>query len=116
MSKIVIPIEHNLLSKKFSSCTYFLIYEISETKMVRKQINLFPDDFRTQISDWYENQGITNVIAHSIDQESLEKLSTGKINLFLGVKIDSPDALVDDLLEGRLKSNPQSIMDNCNGI
>lgn len=116
MTKIAIPVKDDLLSRSFNACTYFLIYEIRERKIVGKKIDFFPDSFRANISQWSDSSGITDVIVHYIDESSLEALSSTKINLFVGVKISTPDILVEDFLDGTLKSDTHNIVEKCGVI
>lgn len=113
MSKLVIPVKDDLLSRSFNSCKYFLIYEINDKKVVSKKINLFPADFKAEVSLWSDEFGITDVIVHSIDKASLDLLSSTKINLFVGVKITGPDRLVEDFLDGTLKSDTNNAVEKC---
>ncbi len=113
MSKIVIPVNDDLLSSSFNACTYFLIYEIKEQRVAAKQIDLFPDAFREKMDLWSERLGITDLIVHYIDEHALNVLSSTKINLFVGVKIDSPDKLVKEFLKGTLKSETHNILEKC---
>jgi predicted Fe-Mo cluster-binding NifX family protein len=113
MSKIVIPVKDDLLSRSFNACKYFLIYEIRDEKVVSKKIELFPNEFRSSISRWSEALGITEVIVHSIDETSLAVLTSMKLNIFVGVKISPPDHLVEQLLSGTLKSDTHHIIEKC---
>jgi len=116
MSKIAIPVKDDLLSRSFNTCAYFLIYEIMDKKIVSKKIDFFPDEFRARITDWYSLTDITDIIVHFIDETTLEMLTSTKINLFVGVKVSSPDNLVEDFLDGTLKSDTHYIVEKCNRI
>lgn len=111
MTKIAIPVKDNLLCRSFSACTYFLIYEIKDKKIISKQINFHPDDFRAKIDQWSDVSGITYVIAHYIDNKSLTALTATKIDLFVGVSITNPDLLVEEFLNGKLKSNTRKLVE-----
>ena len=113
MSKIAIPVKDDLLSTSYNACAYFLVYEIDERKVVSKKINFFPDEFRSGITEWHSKSDITDIIVHYIDESTLESLTSTKINLFVGVKISSPDRLVEDFLDGTLKSDTHKIIDKC---
>jgi predicted Fe-Mo cluster-binding NifX family protein len=113
MSKIVIPVKDDLLSRSFNSCKYFLIYEVNDRKVVSKKVNFFPAVFKANISEWPDDFGITDVIVHSIDEASLDLLTSTKINLFVGVKIIGPDRLIEDFLDGTLKSDTNNAVEKC---
>jgi predicted Fe-Mo cluster-binding NifX family protein len=116
MSKIAIPVRDNMLSSSFNTCSYFLIYDIRDKKVVGKKINFHPDDFKASIADWSDRYGISDVIVHYIDETSLDMLSATKINIFVGVKMNTPDGLVEDFLDGRLKSDTHNIIEKCSAI
>ncbi len=113
MSKIAIPVKDDLLSTSYDACAYFLIYDIDDRKVVSKKIEFFPDEFRARIADWYSKPDITDIIVHFIDESSLYALTSTKINLFVGVKINSPDRLIEDFLDGTLKSDTHNIVAKC---
>lgn len=110
MTKIAIPVKDNLLCRNFGSCTYFLIYEIRNKKIVSKKINFHPDEFRANIDQWSDASGITDVIVHYIDPKSLTILTSSKIDLFVGVNVTTPDLLVEEFLNGKLKSNTNKLV------
>ena len=112
MTKIVIPVQGDLLSNSFNFCSYFLIYEIKDRQIVGKKIDFFPAQFKAKIDQW-SGSGITDVIVHYIDEHSLSVLTSTKINLFVGVKISSPDALIEEFLNGTLKSNTYKMVERC---
>lgn len=105
MSKIAIPVRDNFLCGDFSHCSCFLVYEINHQNIIGKKIDFFPKRFKNEIADWAEKYGITDMIVRGIDKESLEVFSTTRINLFVGVKISNPDLLVEDFLNGTLRSD-----------
>jgi predicted Fe-Mo cluster-binding NifX family protein len=113
MSKIVIPVKDDFLSESFTACSYFLIYEVKEGKVVSKKIDFYPDELRQGIDHWSEGAGITDVIVHWIDKGSLAELSSSKINLFVGVKVSTPDRLIEDFLNGTLRSDTHYMVEKC---
>ena len=63
----------------------------------------------TKLPDWATQQGITDIIAYKIDNRIISQFIKNKINLFVGVRFDTPQALIDDYLNGRLKSDEKII-------
>lgn len=112
MSKIAIPVKDDLLSSSFNYCSYFLIYEIKDKKIIGKKIDFFPEEFKSKIDQW-SNVGVTDVIVHYIDELSLSVLTSTKINLFVGVKISSPDLILEEFLNGTLRSNTLKMVEKC---
>lgn len=112
MTKIAIPVKDDLLSSSFIYCSYFLIYEIRDRKIVGKKIDFFPDEFKAKIDHWSDT-GITDVIVHYLDELSLSVLTSTKINLFVGVEVSKPDDIVEEFLSGTLKSNTHTMVEKC---
>ncbi len=109
MNKIGIPIEGDFLSKEFNASTSYHIYEIDENDKVRGIIEI-PSQKKTSdftlLASQYE---ITDLIVHSIDRKSINYFTETKINLFIGVDINTPGQLIEEYLKGSLKSNTLSI-------
>ncbi len=113
MSKVAIPVKDNLLSRSFNFCSFFLIYEVKERKIIGKKIEFFPYKFRSDISGWSDKSGITDVIVNTIDEASLSEITASKINIFVGVKISTPDLLIAEFLQGTLRSDTRHILETC---
>ena len=109
MLKVAVPVRGEYLSENFTQCSYYLIYEIKNKKIVGKKVEVFTKGFQGMISDWPKKLGITDVIAHGIDKASLSEISDTKINLFVGVSISTPDKLIEEYLNGTLRSDTHSI-------
>lgn len=112
MTKIAIPVKDDLLSSSFNDCSYFLIYEIVDRKIVGKKIDFFPEEFKAKIDQW-SYSGITDVIVHYIDELSISVLTSTKINLFVGVKVSQPDDIIEEFLSGTLKSDTHTMVEKC---
>jgi len=113
MGKVVLPVSGECLSENFSRCSNYLIYEIENRKVVSKKVEIFPKEFRLRISDWPMNLGITDVIAHKIDDASFSEISNSKINLFVGVRKSQPDLLIEEYLNGTLRSDTHYFTESC---
>lgn len=105
MTKVVIPVSGNFLSEKFNDCTYYQIVEIDNGATVSRTEGIPSELFLHKLPLLVQQYGITDVIAHRIDKASLNFISDTKVNLFVGVNISSPDQLIEEYLEGTLKSN-----------
>ena len=109
MKKVAIPVIEGQLSQYFGQCSHYLVYEIEGNHIIFKQLEVpFFDDL-TDLADWAARQGITDIIAYKIDQRIISRFISNKINLFLGVRSDTPQALIEDYLNGRLKSDGRII-------
>ena len=105
MYRIAIPISGDTLSENFNECSSYQIYEINKKASVSNIEGIPSQYFLGALPRLVKHYSITDVIAHSIDKESLKYINDTKINLFVGVHISSPDELIEAYLNGTLKSN-----------
>ena len=105
MIKVAIPVTGDLLSKDFGECSHLVIYEINNKDITNKKTEDLLPLSENSLLKWAETSGITDVIAHSINNHSIRYLSNTKINLFIGVTINTPERLIDEYLKGTLQSN-----------
>lgn len=109
MKRIAIPVFEGKLSQQFGQCSHFLVYEIGGNSMKHSELKLpFFDDL-SELPDWTARQGITDIIAHKIDQRIISRFISNKINLFIGVRFDTPQVLIEDYINGRLTSDGKII-------
>jgi len=109
MKRVAIPIAKDRLSEYFGQCNYYKIYNVENGKIRSDSIEIPPDQETLNLPLWASQQGITDVIVHKIDKRIITLFAGNKINLFVGVTINSPAILIDDYLNGNLKSNGQII-------
>jgi predicted Fe-Mo cluster-binding NifX family protein len=112
MRKVAIPVSGDYLSEKFKDCTSYHIIEIDIQEHASGKEEILPQHFLSDLSKWDSQYGITDVITHQIDKDSIAYFSDTKINLFIGVHINTPDQLIEEYLKGTLKSNTLSINTN----
>jgi len=109
MAKIVIPISDNRLSNQFKDCAYYYVFETDQRNVVsivrENNCKISLNDLET----WITEIGITDIITHKIDKSYVEYFSDTKVNLYVGVNINTSEKLIDDYLKGTLKSNTQLI-------
>lgn len=109
MKKVAIPVTKGLLSEYFGQCNHYEFFLI-ENGLVRSEEIEIP--FRQNIEgllEWVENKGITDIVVHRIDKNLIKLFSPQRINIFVGIPIDTPRNLIEDYLNGNLKSNQQII-------
>jgi len=109
MARVIIPISNNQLSNTFSDCSYYEIFEINGREVVGKNQILSPASDSDGFTHWMHNAGITDIIAHGINRKLVLSLSDTKVNMFLGVDINYPESLIDEYLNGTLKSDTNKI-------
>ncbi len=108
MTKIAIPVSGKLLSENFDKCSYYELYEIDRNAVVSRVEEVLPKKPLNEFAKWLEHSNVTDVIVHGIDEASMKYFANTKINLFVGVNIRTPKQLIDEYLEGVLKSDFQS--------
>lgn len=110
MTKIAIPITENMLSRNFEDCYYYLIYRINLGKLIGKPVKVYSQDSTLNLSEWIKEWEITDVIANGMNKLSINYFSETKINLFIGVEINTPEKILEEYLMGTLKSNTKNII------
>lgn len=109
MKRVAIPIVKDKLSENFGQCSYYKIYEIDDGNINSDSIKVPPDQDITNLPAWAARQGITDVIVHKIDKRIITLFAGNKINLFVGVPVKSPGILIEDYLNGNLRSDEKII-------
>lgn len=109
MKRVAIPIANNKLSENFGECNYYEIYEIDK-EIISKKTALLPADLTlTDLPGWLKSEGITDVITYRVHSEIIKLFASKKVNLFVGIPINSPKKLIEDYLQGRLESDKNII-------
>ncbi|MCK4700168.1 MAG: ATPase, partial [Bacteroidales bacterium] len=57
------------------------------------------------ILNWLVEKGVTDVITYGIGLKPIEIFNQHKINVFVGVKVETPQVLVQEYLDGTLETN-----------
>ena len=99
MVKVAIPINENFMCADFGACTTFVIYDIDQKIIKSRHVEAPIASNNIILLKWIEDMGIT----------ILQKFSDTKLNLFIGVSLNSPENLIDDYLHGCIQSDAQSI-------
>lgn len=58
-----------------------------------------------RLLSWASNLGITDVITYKVDPSILKLFTQYKLNLYVGIQIDSPNEIIQDYINGTLKSD-----------
>jgi predicted Fe-Mo cluster-binding NifX family protein len=105
MAKVAIPIEKDCLSTHFGMCSHYVIFTIEKSKVVDTilvqpnftEIEKFPE--------WFKQMEVTDVVTYKINPSIIPPFIKSKINVFVGTNQVSPDKLIHDYINGKLKSN-----------
>lgn len=109
MKRIAIPVKEGKLSKYFGQCGYYEIFEIENNSVQANTLEVPPMKDIQKLPTWIKSQGITDIIAHKIDKNTISLFNNLKVNLFIGIPIKLTNILVDDYLRGQLKSDSNII-------
>lgn len=109
MKRIAIPIFEGKLSEYFGQCGYYEIFEVEGNSIHSNSVEIPPVKVVEELPEWIVCQGITDVIAHKMDRSTIALFNNRKVNLFIGIPISGTDTLVEDYLNGHLKSNASII-------
>ena len=103
MKKIALPVSNNNLCKSFDQCEEFIFYTIDNEQVIQKEIVAV--DLQSGILPyWLSRQQVTDVIALHIDPGVISKLNEQKINVFVGVKLQNLDLLINEFLLGSIET------------
>ena len=107
--RVAIPILNEQLSEYFGECGYYHVFEIDggitghQKKWIPAGIN------SSELPGWLEEMEITDVITYKISPQIIHLFASKKINLFVGIPVDSPEMLIDAYLQGKLESDKMII-------
>lgn len=114
MKRVAIPIFDNKLSENFGECNFYEIFEIEDGEVRNSSVEIPAVDAVDELPMWLEQRGITDVIVHRVKKQIISLFASRKINLFVGINLDTPDKLIGDYLEGKLESNERIIYEITN--
>lgn len=108
---VAIPVTNDKLSEFFGECSHYEIFEINRKILSRKEARFPEGTVTSRLPGWLEEKGITDVIVHRVNPSVIHLFASKKVNLFVGIHIDSPKNLIEDYLQGKLESNEQIIQE-----
>ncbi|MBN2214705.1 MAG: hypothetical protein JW723_10710 [Bacteroidales bacterium] len=114
MKKVAIPVVQGRLSEYFGQCNHYEIFEIAGKKIKSNAIEVPPYKELVRLPEWAAQQGITDIIAYKVDKKIISLFSSHKINLFVGIAINTPQNLIEDYLSGSLRSDERIIQELTN--
>lgn len=113
MRKVAIPVANNELSEHFGTCSYYEVFEI-EGEQIKKKTFEIPFAAYEELPAWLASQGITDVIVYRVKKEIISLFASKKVNLFVGVPLNSTENIIDDYLNGKLESDKNIIKEITN--
>lgn len=115
MKRIAIPIFDNNISEYFGECSYYEIYEINKKVLNKKRVEMPVGITVTDLPAWFEDLGVTDVIAYKVNKQIISLFASKKVNLFVGIARQDPEKLIDDYLNGKLESDKNIIAELTRG-
>lgn len=109
MKRVAIPVFDDHLSEYFGECRSYEIVEVDNKILKRKFIELPLGIAITDLPEWLEKLGVTDVIAYKVNKQIISMFASKKVNLFVGIALQSPEKLIDDYLNGKLESDENII-------
>ena len=109
MKRVAIPIFNDHLSEYFGECSYYEIFEIDKKVLKRKLVEMPAGIAVSNLPDWLEKQGVTDVIAYKVNKQIISLFASKKVNLFVGIAQKESKLLIDDYLNGKLESDKRII-------
>ncbi len=114
MKRVAIPISENKLSEYFGGCNYYEVFQIDGKKIKKQVFEVPPVKDILELPEWLYKQGITDVIAFKVNRDIISLFASKKVNLFIGIQVESSEKLINDYLNGRLESDKSIIKELTN--
>jgi predicted Fe-Mo cluster-binding NifX family protein len=115
--KIAIPVENGLLSQHFGHCEGFYIATVENGKIVNSEILLPPEHGDGTFPTFLANKNVNIVIAGGMGPKAVSFFNQFNIDVYTGAESKKPEELVNDLINGTLKTSGESCpgehMHNC---
>ncbi len=105
MQKIAIPVLDQKLCPQFEICVSFVIFHVKDQVIVKEYTLNAPPHLSDSLPVWLANKGVTDVITREISHHEINLLNQHKINVFVGVKPESPEELVQEYIGGILETH-----------
>ena len=107
--RVAIPVTNEQLSEFFGECNHYEIFGIDGKIVDREKISLPAGTTTSELPGWLEEMGITDVITFRINPKIIHLFASKKVNLFVGVPVNSPEVLIEEYLQGKLESDEEII-------
>ncbi len=105
MKRVAIPVVGGRLSEYFGQCDHYEIFEINDGNVISEEIEIAPKEYITKLPEWASVEGITDIIVHRIDKRIITLFAPLRINLFVGIPVNTPRNLIEDYINGKLRSD-----------
>jgi len=114
MKRLAIPVNENKLSKYFGTCSHYEIFTIQGHAVKNREVVLPTVSEVAALPVWASSLGITDIITNRIDKRIIALFNKYKINLFVGINIDTPGNLAKEFLNDEMISDQKIISEIIN--
>ncbi len=109
MRRLVIPVSDDMLSEDFWRCDHYEFFDILGSHVNRDQFNYERGDNLNDFLMQLIGHGVTDVIVNRVDKKTIDLFSTYKINIFVGIPVNTPGNLIKEYISGNLMSDETCI-------
>lgn len=104
MKKLAIPVENGSLSHHFGHSREFCFFEVDNDKVLKTYTKTPPPHQEGVIPRWLVDEQVTDLLVGGIGPKAIEILYAQGMNVYIGVEVDTPEALANDFIAGTLRS------------
>ena len=106
--KVAVPMENGMLCAHFGHCEKFYIVTLDDAK-IKNEIEITPPEHQPGLyPKWIKAQGVSCVIAGGMGESAQSLFKNEEIDLLIGVPVKEPKELINDYIQGVLKSGVNS--------
>lgn len=109
MKRVAIPVINDQLSEFFGTCNHYEIFEIEKKVLRNYELQIPAETDIMELPGWLEKNGVTDVVAFRVNKKIMSLFASRKVNLFVGVSVDTPKHLIEKYMQGRLESDKRII-------
>lgn len=109
MKKVAIPVCNGKLSEYPESCNHYEVFSIADGRVKSQEIETVPERNPDHLPEWAFNKGITDIIFFKAHKKLIYLFAPYRINLFIGIPINTPQKLIEAYIKGNLKSDENII-------
>ncbi len=104
--RIAIPITEGRLCPHFGHCEEFALVDVDEfnKQIIRRHTITAPPHQPGMLPRWLREHGADLIIAGGMGMRAQQLFNSKDIQVIVGAPAEEPEALVSDLLQGKLSS------------
>ena len=110
MQKIAIPVSGQKLSQHFATSVLFDIFIVEDQTITKEYLLHVSSQLPESLPIWLAKNGVTDVITSEIGNKEINFFNQHKINVFVGVKLENPNNLIQEYIDGTLETHDNLII------